>query len=57
MMKEYLGDSVYAELGNGELMLTTENGLGPYNVTNVIVFESQVLTALLEYLKRHKVIS
>lgn len=45
--KEYLGNSVYAEVNeNGQLVLTTENGLGP---SNTIYLEPEVFTALVEY--------
>lgn len=45
--KVYLGDSVYAEIRNGMLTLTTWNGLGD---TNTIHLEPEVLNALLRYL-------
>ena len=47
MYKQYLGDSVYAEYDeNGQIILTTENGLG---VTNKIYLEPEVLQALVRY--------
>ncbi len=51
MKKEYLGDSVYAQITTfGELCLTTENGSA---ATNTIILEPEVLQALLDYVKRH----
>lgn len=35
MTKTYIGDSVYARIEDGELILTTENGVGP--PSNVII--------------------
>jgi len=46
--KMYLGDSVYAEVVNGMLRLTTEND-GSAN--NTIYLEPEVLTALFNYLE------
>jgi len=46
--KVYLGDSVYAALQDGLLMLTTENGLGP---TNTIYLEPEVIQNLQMYLE------
>ena len=43
MPKQYLGDSVYVELENGMLKLTTENGAG---ANNTIFMEPQVYEAL-----------
>lgn len=51
-MKEYLGDGVYAECDGG-LVLTTENGI---QVTNTIVLEDYVVTALIDYMKGNKII-
>lgn len=49
-LKTYLGDSVYADVGDyGELILTTENGFGP---SNTIVLEQQVWAALKHYWDR-----
>jgi hypothetical protein len=42
----YLGDGVYADLENGAIVLTTENGAGP---SNTIVLEDEVLRALEQY--------
>lgn len=44
--KTYLGDAVYAENVNGDIVLTTENGI---EVTNRIVLEYDVFTALLRW--------
>ena len=47
--KVYLGDSVYVDVEDGMLKLTTENGMGP---TNTIYLEPEVMRALKEYLAR-----
>lgn len=47
--KQYLGDSVYAEVECGMVKLTTENGEGP---SNTIYLDSQVLNALSEFCVR-----
>ncbi len=47
-MKTYLGDSVYAEIENGMIKLTTENGFGPINT---IFLELEVYEALERYVK------
>jgi hypothetical protein len=49
MNKTYLGDGVYAEYEDYEVILTTENGM---EVTNRIVLEAEVLESLNQYLKR-----
>lgn len=51
--KTYLGDSVYAELENGGLKLTTENG-GPFGASNTIFLEPEVYEALVRYAERCK---
>lgn len=48
-MKLYIGDSVYAEVSDGALVLTTDNGFGP---TNTIILESEVWHALKLFVKR-----
>lgn len=48
MHKEYLGDSVYAEIENGMVKLTTENGFGP---SNEIFLEPEVINALNRYVE------
>jgi len=50
-MKDYLGDSVYAEDEGGVIILTTENGFGP---SNTIVLEPEVLEALKRFAERMK---
>lgn len=47
-MKAYLGDSVYVDVEDGMLKLTTENGL-PDDPSNVIFLESDVYAALVRY--------
>lgn len=47
--KRYLGDSVYVEVENGMLKLTTDNGNGP---TNTIWLEPIVFDALVEYMNQ-----
>lgn len=46
---EYLGDSVYVEVVEGMLVLTTNNGEGP---SNTIYLERQVYDALVRYVER-----
>ena len=50
-MKDYLGDSVYAEFDGHGIVLTTENGLG---ASNTIVLEPEVLHALNNFVERIK---
>ncbi len=50
-MKLYLGDSVYAEWNETDLILTTENGL-PNDPSNTIALEGGVLAALDRYRER-----
>ena len=47
-MKVYLGDSVYVDVQNGMLKLTTENGLRG-NASNTIYLEPAVFDALKRY--------
>ncbi len=47
MEKAYIGDAVYAEINDGELKLTTENGI---RATNTIILEPEVLSTLMLYL-------
>lgn len=49
MNKTYLGDGVYAEQLDYGVRLTAENGL---EATDTIYLEPEVITALLEWLKR-----
>jgi hypothetical protein len=46
--KQYLGDSVYADVIGGGIVLTTENGY-PDDPRNTIFLEPQVLQMLDEY--------
>lgn len=48
MNKRYIGDSVYVEIENGMLKLTTENGL-PEDPSNTIFLELEVFHALVRY--------
>jgi hypothetical protein len=48
MDKTYLGDGVYAEYGEYNVVLTTENGI---SITNTIFIGPETLQALLDYLK------
>lgn len=53
MAKEYLGDSVYADVDEyGALILTTENGL-PEDPSNRIVIEPPVYQAMMSFVRRH----
>lgn len=47
--KTYLGDSVYAEVVDGMIKLTTENGFGP---SNTIYLELVVYDALVNWVNR-----
>lgn len=47
--KEYLGDSVYIQVEDGRLVLTTENGGPP---SNIIYLEPEVIEALSKYIKK-----
>lgn len=49
VLKDYLGDSVYADFDGFNVVLTTENGDGP---SNTIFLEPTVLAALDQYRKR-----
>ena len=49
-MKQYLGDSVYANCDICSIILTTENGL-PDDPSNTIIIDPTVLTAFLQYIK------
>lgn len=51
MFKEYLGDSVYVEVENGMLKLTTNNG-HPDDPRNVIFLEEVTYSALTQYCDR-----
>lgn len=47
--KVYLGDSVYIEIENGMVKLTTENGFG---ATNTIFLNMEVYEAMLVYVAK-----
>ena len=49
MSKEYLGDGAYVDFDGYALVLTTENGI---HVTNRIVLEPEVYSALVRYVER-----
>lgn len=49
-MKEYLGDSVYAEYDGESLVLTTENGY-PDDPRNKIVLEASVWRSLVKWVE------
>ena len=55
MHKVYIGDSVYAEIENGMIKLTTENGREG-DPSNTIFLEPEVLDALNRYVERIKAI-
>ena len=50
MPKVYLGDSVYVDIENGMLKLTTENGY-PDDPRNVIYLEPEIVAALEAYIE------
>ena len=52
-MKQYLGDSVYVDVENGMLKLTTENGLHT-DPSNMICLEPEVFSALVQYVDNLK---
>ncbi len=47
--KTYLGDGVYAEIENGMVKLTTENGV---RTTNTIYLDSDVYNSLTRWMAR-----
>lgn len=47
-MKTYLGDGVYAEVVDGMVRLTTEDGV---RTTNEVFLDSHVLRSLLDWLR------
>jgi hypothetical protein len=49
--KTYIGDSVYAEISDGRVKLTTDNGY-PDDPRNVIYLEPEVWTALVAFMER-----
>ncbi len=51
MKKAYIGDSVYVEVENGMLKLTTENGNG---ASNTIYLEQEVFEDLIAYVRELK---
>jgi hypothetical protein len=48
-MKKYLGDGVYVDYINDQLVLTTENGVA---ITNTIYLEADVWLELRDYVIR-----
>jgi hypothetical protein len=48
---QYLGDSVYAEVEDGMVKLTTNNGIG---ASNTIFMNADVVRELLDYIKRKR---
>jgi hypothetical protein len=48
-MKKYLGDSVYAEFADGQIILTTDNGNGS---TNMIYLDFETYQALLAFVDK-----
>lgn len=48
-MKRYLGDSVYADFDGYNIILTTDNGMGP---SNTIILEPSVFQSLLTFKER-----
>jgi len=51
-LKEYLGDSVYVELVDNMLKLTTDNG---YGASNTIYLEESVFDALVKFTQQEQV--
>jgi hypothetical protein len=56
---EYLGDGVYAQQtpDTGDLLLTTGAHAGSGYEENGIYLDKAVMSALIEYLKRHNLIT
>ena len=50
-IKDYLGDSVYAEYDGDGIVLTTDNG---YGAINIIYLESGTFDALIRFVKNIK---
>ena len=48
-MKVYIGDSIYAELNDSELIITTNNGLGD---SNRIVFGGAEWQSLVDFVDK-----
>jgi hypothetical protein len=48
-VKQYIGDSVYAEFNGWEVILTTDNGYGP---SNTIVLDPKTWSLLMEFVAR-----
>ncbi len=51
MKKEYLGDGVYVDHEWGQIILTTETGPEVQDITNRIVLEPEVYTALVAFVE------
>lgn len=49
VVKQYLGDGVYAQFDGFAVVLTTEDGV---RVTNTVVLEPEVYSALVEFVER-----
>ena len=47
MNKTYLGDAVYAEINQGGVVLTVENGI---DITETIFLETEVIATLIQYI-------
>jgi len=47
--KEYLGDGVYIDFKDSQIVLTTENGI---EITNTIYLEPEVIVSLMDYLNK-----
>jgi hypothetical protein len=54
MSKTYLGDSVYVEIEDGMIKLTTNNGY-PDDPRNVIFMEPAVLNGFIQWLQHLKI--
>lgn len=50
-IKDYLGDSVYADFDGYHIILTTNNG---YGTTNTIALEPSVYNALIKFNEKIK---
>lgn len=50
-MKTYLGDGVYVEITDGQVVLTTENGI---EIENVIYLDAEIWTVLKNFVTKRE---
>lgn len=49
--KRYIGDAVYADIDRGQILLTTDYGMGP---TNQIYLDDNVMIRLVEFIAEYR---